>query len=31
MEHENVIKANEIIGGDVVKALNRRGFEACLK
>lgn len=28
MEHENVIKANEIIGGDVVKALNRRGFEA---
>ena len=28
MEHENVIKANEIIGGDVVKALKRRGFEA---
>ncbi len=28
MEHENVIKANEIIGGDVVKALNCRGFEA---
>lgn len=28
MEHENVIKANEIIGNDAVKALKRRGFEA---
>ena len=28
MVNENVIKANEIIGNDVVKALKRRGFEA---
>ena len=28
MMHENVIKANEIVGNDVVKALKRRGFEA---
>ena len=26
--HENVIKANEIIGSDAVKALKKRGFEA---
>ena len=26
--HENVIKGNEIVGSDVVKALKRRGFEA---
>ena len=28
MIHENVVKANEIIGNDAVKALKRRGFEA---
>ena len=28
MAHENVIRANEIIGNDVVKALQRRGFTA---
>lgn len=28
MQHENVIRANEIIGNDVVKALQRRGFSA---
>ena len=28
MTHENVVKANEIIGKDVVKALQRRGFGA---
>ncbi len=28
MQHENVIRANEIIGNDVVKALQRRGFGA---
>ena len=28
MIHENVIKANEIIGGNLVKALQRRGFGA---
>ena len=26
--HENVIKGNEIVGNDAVKALKRRGFEA---
>ena len=26
--HENVVKGNEIVGSDVVKALKRRGFEA---
>lgn len=26
--HDNVVKANEIIGLDAVKALKRRGFEA---
>ena len=26
--HENVVKGNEIVGNDVVKALKRRGFEA---
>ena len=28
MANENVIKANEVVGGAVVKALERRGFEA---
>lgn len=28
MANENVIKANEIVGNDLVKALKRRGFEA---
>ncbi|MBQ3458441.1 MAG: LUD domain-containing protein, partial [Synergistaceae bacterium] len=28
MIHENVIRANEIIGNDAVKALEKRGFEA---
>ena len=28
MANENVIKANEIVGNDLVKALTRRGFEA---
>lgn len=28
MVHENVIRANEIVGNDVVKALQRRGFTA---
>ncbi len=28
MANENVIKANEIVGNDIVKALKRRGFEA---
>ena len=28
MLHENVIRANEIIGNDIVKALKRRGFGA---
>ncbi|MBQ3449861.1 MAG: LUD domain-containing protein, partial [Synergistaceae bacterium] len=28
MANENVIRANEIVGNDLVKALKRRGFEA---
>lgn len=28
MEHENVTRANEIVGNDLVKALKRRGFGA---
>lgn len=28
--HDNVVKANEIIGLDAVKALKRRGFEASM-
>ena len=28
MVHENVIRANEIVGNDIVKALKRRGFGA---